>query len=128
VQKAVEACRREHLTSAEAVIQRTGSLAAIETRSPDGSPSIPESAAAPRVSVPLPDLSRFDHLMGDRGDENDCSSELANIQLCELSPVNPIVARGLPRDRGSKNDCSNEVMTIQCCDPSPAGKNTVFFA
>jgi transposase len=112
VQKAVEACRREHLTSAEAVIQRTGSLAAIETRSPDGSPSIPESAAAPRVSVPLPDLSRFDHLMGDRGDENDCSRELANIQLCELSPVNPIVARGLPRDRGSKNDCSNEVMTI----------------
>ena len=76
VQKAVEACRCEHLTSAEAVIQRTGSLAAIEARLPDGSPSTPESGAAARVAVPLPDLSRFDQLMGNCGNVNDCSNEV----------------------------------------------------
>ena len=44
VRRAVEACRREHLINAEAVIQRTGSLAAIEVvdaRSPSWPPSWP---------------------------------------------------------------------------------------
>ena len=88
VQTAVEACRREHLTSAEAVIQRTCSLAAIETMSPDRSASIPESAAVARVSVPLPDLSRFDQLLGDR--RSDCSSEVVNIQCRDSTPGDPV--------------------------------------
>jgi transposase len=128
VQKAVEACRREHLTSAEAVIQRTCALAAIETMSPGSSPSTPESAAAARVSVPLPDLSRFEQLMGDRGSEKDCSNEVLTMQCCDPSPRSPIANKWIPDDRGSENDCINEVLTMQCCDPPPAGKNTVFFA
>jgi len=121
VQKAVEACRREHLTSAEAVIERTGSLAAIETRSPDGSPSIPESAVEARVSVPLPDLSRFDQLLGDRENENGCHNDVLNMQCCDPFPGGPIVNKGLPGDRGNGNGngCSNEALTMQYCDPFP---------
>jgi transposase len=128
VQKAVDACRREHLTSAEAVIQRTCSLAAIETRSPDGSPSIAESAAAARVSVPLPDLRHFDQLMGDRGNEYGCSNEALTMQCRDHFPQGSIVNKGLPGDPGIANDCSNEVVSMQNRDPSLAGKNIVFFA
>jgi transposase len=63
VRQAVEACQREHLCSAEAVIQRTQSLAAIEatTRAASGVPR--EELGSPRVDVPLPDLNRFDQLL-----------------------------------------------------------------
>jgi hypothetical protein len=62
VAQAIEACLRDHLPGAEAVIQRTRSLAAIEAtkREPAG-PA--EAIAAPRVDVPLPDLSRFNQLL-----------------------------------------------------------------
>ena len=62
VSQAIEACRCDQLHSAEAVIQRTRSLAAIEAaRHQTEVPS--ETPAAPRVNVPLPDLSRFDQLL-----------------------------------------------------------------
>jgi transposase len=121
VQKALEACRSDHLTSADAVIQRTGSLAAIETMSPGGSPSIPDSAAATRVSVPIPDLSRFDRLLDDRGDEIALSYEDSINKSCDLSPQGPVINRGLPGERGSNNDCSNEVVGMKFCDPSSRG-------
>jgi transposase len=57
VNQAIEACRSEHLFSAEAVIQRTRSLAAVEAATGD-------VAATPQVHVPRPDLSRFDQLLG----------------------------------------------------------------
>jgi transposase len=64
VNRAIEACRDEHLFSAEAVIQRTRSLAAIEAVT-DGAAAMPADApAAPQVHVPRPDLSRFDQLLG----------------------------------------------------------------
>ena len=64
VNQAIEACRREHLFSAEAVIQRTRSLAAIEAAT-GGAAAMPADApAAPQVHVPRPDLSRFDQLLG----------------------------------------------------------------
>jgi hypothetical protein len=63
VRQAVEACRREHLSSAEAVIQRTRSLAAIEAATRPGSPASRDEPGAPRVDVPPPDLSRFDQLL-----------------------------------------------------------------
>jgi len=62
VTQSIEACLREHLQSAEAVIQRTQSLAAIEaTKRNAATPS--DEPAAPRVDVPLPDLSRFNQLL-----------------------------------------------------------------
>jgi transposase len=64
VVQAVEACQREHLYSAEAVIQRTLSLAAIEAATRGGVPTPSEASPAPQVHVPLPDLSRFDQLLG----------------------------------------------------------------
>ena len=62
VSQAIEACRRDQLHSAEAVIQRTRSLAAIEaTKRNTEVPT--ETSAVPQVNVPLPDLNRFDQLM-----------------------------------------------------------------
>lgn len=63
VRQAVEACRREHLVSAEAVIQRTRSLAAIEAATRPGAAAPRDEPGAPRVDVPPPDLSRFDQLL-----------------------------------------------------------------
>ncbi len=62
VTQAIEACRRDQLHSAEAVIQRTRSLAALEAA--QHQTEVPsETPAATRVNVPLPDLSRFDQLL-----------------------------------------------------------------
>jgi len=64
VDQAIESCRREHLFSAEAVIQRTRSLAAIEAATGDAAAMPADAPAAPQVHVPRPDLSRFDQLLG----------------------------------------------------------------
>src|SRR6185437_5449885 len=56
VERAVEACQRDHLTSAEAVIARVRSFALIEARARPEYPVVPDTAAAPCVDVPLPDL------------------------------------------------------------------------
>jgi transposase len=63
VSRAIEACQREHVCSAEAVIQRTRSLAAIEAATRGGAPMAAEAPEAPRVHVPRPDLARFDQLL-----------------------------------------------------------------
>ena len=63
VVQAVEACQREHLSSAEAVIQRTRSLAAIEATTRGGATTAADVPLAPQVHVPRPDLSRFDQLL-----------------------------------------------------------------
>jgi transposase len=62
VRQAIESCQLDQIHSAEAVIQRTRSLAA--TEAPRHQTEVdPETAAAPRVNVPPPDLSRFDQLL-----------------------------------------------------------------
>jgi len=64
IQRAIEACRAGHAVSAEAIVQRTRALAAAEAgqRSVVGSScQIPN---LPQVSVPPPDLSRFNRLLG----------------------------------------------------------------
>jgi transposase len=68
VTRAIEACQRDHLFSAEAVIQRTQSLALIEvTKRNAATPS--DEPAVPQIDVPLPNLSRFDQfLCGPTGD------------------------------------------------------------
>jgi len=62
VTQAIEACLREHIPSAEAVLQRTRALAAIEATKREATAACDEPAAT-RVHVPLPDLSRFDQLL-----------------------------------------------------------------
>jgi len=64
VSQAIDLCRSEHLFSAEAVIQRARSLAAIEAATADVATMPADTPAAPQVHVPRPDLSRFDQLLG----------------------------------------------------------------
>jgi hypothetical protein len=80
VRQAVEECRREHLIDADAVIQRTRSLGALAALTPDPAASIPTTFAAAGISVPLPDLSRFDQLLSRDPSSNDCYNDLMQIQ------------------------------------------------
>jgi hypothetical protein len=63
VTQAIEACQRDQLHSAELVVQRTRSLAAIDATKREGAATHSEVPTAPRVDVPLPDLSRFNQLL-----------------------------------------------------------------
>jgi transposase len=65
VRQAIEACRREQLVSAEAVIQRTRSLAAHDSQTCGLQSWTTELTTVPLVHVPLPDLDRFDRLLSD---------------------------------------------------------------
>ncbi|WZO96080.1 IS21 family transposase [Isosphaeraceae bacterium EP7] len=61
---AIETCVREQRDTADAVIRRTRALASIEAAKAPDSSTPSESFATTRVDVPLPDLSRFDQLLG----------------------------------------------------------------
>ena len=64
IERAIAACRAGHAVSAEAIVQRTRALAAAKAaRTPEVDRSR-ENATLPRVSVPPPDLSRFNRLPG----------------------------------------------------------------
>jgi transposase len=71
VRQALEACQRAQLVSAEAVIQRTRTLAACELQARRSPPWTTQLTTLPQVQVPLPDLSRFDHLLDDPGNRHD---------------------------------------------------------
>jgi len=73
VTQAIEACQRDHLPSAEAVIQRTQSLAAIEAVKRPVATTPADEPAAPRIDVPLPDLSRFNQLLSSPAAESPIS-------------------------------------------------------
>jgi transposase len=65
IERAIAACHAGHAVSAEAIVQRTRALAAAEAgRTPEVERSR-ENATLPRVSVPSPDLSRFNRLLGE---------------------------------------------------------------
>ena len=69
----IEICLREQLDTAEAVIRRTRILAAMETAKRPGSPTPSEFAPHTQVDVPLPDLSRFNQLLGVPPDDSPVS-------------------------------------------------------
>jgi transposase len=64
VERAIEACRAGHAVSAEAIVQRARALAAAEAGRPSVIDHSCETAILPLVSVPAPDLSRFNRLLG----------------------------------------------------------------
>jgi transposase len=68
---AIETCVREQLDTAEAVIRRTRALAAIEAAKRPSPQTPQESITSTQVDVPLPDLSRFNQLLG--GDDSPVS-------------------------------------------------------
>jgi transposase len=86
VQRAVEACQRDHLTSAEAVIARTRSVAAAESRTRPSAPVAPDTAGAPWVDVPLPDLRRFNELLGGSAAPHDSADEPFTVRADVSSP------------------------------------------
>jgi transposase len=77
VSRAIEACRRDHLYGAEAVIQRAQSLAAIEATNREAAAPRAEAPGAPLVDVPLPDLGRFNQLLSGPADESPVSVSFA---------------------------------------------------
>jgi transposase len=72
VTRAIEGCQRDQLHSAEAVIQRTRSLAAVESAKRQKEVDT-ETPAAPQIDVPLPDLSRFDQFLSGSADPSPAS-------------------------------------------------------
>jgi transposase len=88
VHQAVAECRRARLTSAEAVIQRTRTLAAIELRTRHPQLETQELGTLPQVHVPLPDLNQFNHLLGD----HPAREGLGNQSLA-APPAQPVGAR-----------------------------------
>jgi transposase len=75
VRQAVEECIGEHIIDAETVIQRTRRRAAIAAPTWAAAPELSASAAAAGVQVPLPDLSRFDQLLGGHEDHAESPNE-----------------------------------------------------
>jgi hypothetical protein len=61
--EAIASCQREHLATAQAVIRRTRTLAAIQATTRADSTGSLESSPGSQVDVPLPDLSRFNQLL-----------------------------------------------------------------
>jgi transposase len=86
VQRAVEACRLEHLTSAEAVVERTRGLAVMESRARPPSPAAPDAIGAPQVHVPRPDLSHFNQLLSGPVGRGDPPEEALTIRADAVSP------------------------------------------
>jgi hypothetical protein len=78
VRRAVEACQLEHVTSAEAVLERTKGFARVELAANGSSPTVLDSIAASQVDVPLPDLSQFNQLLGHLTDQDDWAGGARN--------------------------------------------------
>jgi hypothetical protein len=63
VSQAIDECTSAHVWSAEAVIQRTRSLATVEAATRNATASTADVPAIPQVHVPRPDLGRYDQLL-----------------------------------------------------------------
>lgn len=84
--EAIEFCLKSDAIAAEAVARRVHVLAAIAAPAAAATP--PGTPAPPQVHVPLPDLSRFDQLLGNRDipetSHYDVSTRPSNDQSSEV--------------------------------------------
>ena len=78
VRQAIEECQRARVISAEAITQRTRTLAASNPQVGTPPPGAIESVMVSQVHVPLPDLSLFNHLMGG----SSCHDDVPNEAFC----------------------------------------------
>jgi hypothetical protein len=88
VRDAIEFCARSDQISAEAVARRVQVLAALTT--PAAATPTPGTPAPPQVHVPLPDLSRFDQLLGDHDIHDISHHETATCSRSESSTEIPV--------------------------------------
>jgi transposase len=65
IERAIAACRAGRCLTAEAIVQRARALAAAEAGRTPGIDHSCEDTNLPRVSVPPPDLARFNRLLGE---------------------------------------------------------------
>ena len=90
VRKAVDECRRDHLISAEAVIQRTRSFATIEETTRTASPPPLETLGVAQVQVPLPDLNCYDQFLSAPASHNVSDNENTEMQCYDTSAEGPV--------------------------------------
>jgi hypothetical protein len=91
VREAIEFCTRSDQISAESVARRARVLAAIALATPAAvAKPFPDAAATPRVHVPLPDLSRFDQLLGGRETHDTSHYDISNQQDIDPSTEIPV--------------------------------------
>ena len=86
VRQAVEDCRRARVISADAIIQKTRTLAACDPRVRPSSPSAVESIVVSQVHVPLPDLSLFNQLLDGPPSCNDHHDEAFSARADDVAP------------------------------------------
>jgi transposase len=91
VSRAIEACRHEQLISAEAVIQRTLSLAARETQARCTPMLTTELTTVPDVDVPLPDLAHFNRLLDTSASSDSLDSGRFALTAAEASGERPVI-------------------------------------
>jgi transposase len=86
VRQAVEDCRHARVISAEAIIQKTRTLAASNLQARSSSPADVESIVVSQVHVPLPDLSLFNQLLGSPPCRDDIQDEAFSARADDASP------------------------------------------
>jgi transposase len=86
VHQAIEDCRSAQVISAEAITQRTRSLAASSSTAHPSSPSAIESIMVSQVHMPLPDLSLFNQLMGNSSGRDDACREALSACTDDATP------------------------------------------
>jgi hypothetical protein len=89
VRQVVEECICEHIIDAETVIQRTRSRAATAALTPGAAPDLPAASAAAGVQVPLPDLSRFDRLLGGHEDHAEYNGDMITRKYKDMCVTEP---------------------------------------
>jgi transposase len=89
VADAIETCRQSQWISAEAVIRRTRVLAAIAAPTSAAASGL-DAAALSEVQVPLPDLGRFDLLLGGRNESSESSPVSWNMMSGDSATEVPV--------------------------------------
>jgi len=86
VRQGVEDCRRAHVISAEAITQKTHTLAAFQPPARQSAPAAVGSITVSQVHVPLPDLSLFNQLLDGPTCRNDGHNEAFSTHADDASP------------------------------------------
>jgi hypothetical protein len=87
VRRAVEDCRRAQLISADAVIQRTRTLAACESPATASPPLGAQFITLSQVQVPLPNLALFNQFLSSATSQDDGPGEVCRRPADEPSPA-----------------------------------------